>query len=116
MGDGSDGVYGSFVDFAVPSKLCEPGVVIRVDFCEPTLCEWYFAVIAEVVGVDGEVVFRGRVGIDVIFKSEAEAAADIAIFDDGPASKACIEGEERGINQAMKGVGDNAGEVTAAAT
>ncbi len=51
--------------------------------------------------MDGEVVFRGRVGIDVIFKSEAEAAADIAIFDDGPAGLAGIEVNDRGIFYAI---------------
>jgi hypothetical protein len=52
----------------------------------------------------------------VISKGEAETAADIAIFDNGPEGQACIEDEERGINEAMKGAGDNAGEVTTAAT
>ena len=86
---------------AVPSELWEPDVVFGVDLCELALCERDFAVVAEAVGVDEQVVFWPVVCPNRVFLGVAELATYIVIFDDGPAGLAGIGVEERGIFYAM---------------
>ena len=59
--------------------------------------EWDFAVIAEAVFVDWQVVFRPIVGVDVIFVGEAELATNVGLFDDWPACAACSSVQGGGI-------------------
>jgi hypothetical protein len=68
-----------------------------------------------VVGVDGELILRPVVGIDVIVFCAAETAADIVLFDGGPSGLAGIEVDVRGVFDAVQAVGDRPGKVALAA-
>ena len=86
----------------VPAELREPYIVFGVNLCELAAGKVYFAVIAEAVDVNWQVVFRPAVRVDMfrIYKADlsairvAEAATYIIIFDDRPASLAgaAVEG------------------------
>ena len=89
---------------AVPAELREPEVVFGVDFCEFSLGERDFAVVAELVFIDGQLVPRPMVGLYGIFIGEAELAADIIILDDWPAGLAGVASEGGGILYAVQSV------------
>lgn len=84
-----------------PFELGEPDVVFWIDFDEPVFSEWYFAVVAESVGVDGQVVVWPVAGLDIALVREAEGTAYVVRFDNGPAGKAGIEVDSRGIFDAV---------------
>lgn len=97
LGDGSNGVDCVFVSFTVPSELCQPDVVFRVDFCEPALGKRDFAVVAELVSIYWQLVPWPVVLLNMIFIREAEAPAYIVLFDGRPACQAGLLVEDRGI-------------------
>lgn len=78
----------------VPAELREPDVVLGVNFSKLAAGKVYAAVIAESIGVDGQVVSRPAVRVDMFRIYKAEAATYIIIFDDRPASLAssAVEG------------------------
>jgi len=78
------------------------------------LGEWDFAVIAELVFVDVRRPGGGGVGVDVRAGGEAELAAYIVFFYDGPAGLAGIKVEGGGISYAMQGIRDEARKVAGA--
>jgi len=84
-----------------PFELREPEVIFGVNFCEPPFSERDFAVIAEQVSIDGQLVPRPVVGVDGIIIREAELAAYIVLFDDRPAGLARIKLNGRGVLDAM---------------
>lgn len=68
-----------------------------VDLCESSLCERYFAVVAESVFIDLEVISGPAVLLDSVLFGEAEAPAYIIVPDDGPAGEAGIWVEGGGV-------------------
>ena len=78
----------------MPAELREPYIVFGVNLCELAAGKVYFAVIAEAVDVNWQVVFRPAVRVDMFRIYKAEAATYIIIFDDRPASLAssAVEG------------------------
>jgi len=96
----------------IPSKLGQPDIVLRVNFCKLAARERYFAVIAELVGINRQLVFRPVVGRYLIFGGVSELAAYIVFFDGRPAGTAGCAVHGRWIFYAMEAIGDKPGKVT----
>ena len=95
----------------MPSELGQPDIVFRVDFCEAALCEVDFAVIAELVGINRQFVFRPVVGVYRVLVGVSEIPAYIVFFDDRPKCLAGCAVHGRWIFYAMEAIGDKPGKV-----
>ena len=105
---GAGGVDCRFIYLAVPAELREPDIVFGVNLCELTFRKRDFAIIAEAVGVNGQVAFRPAVFIQGIPIGVAEAAAYIIVFDSRPARVACAAVEDGWIFYAVQNTSEQA--------
>ena len=85
----------------MPSKLRKPDIIFRIDLRIPALRQRDFAIIAEPVFIDGQLVFEPTV-VDMFGPAAAKAAAEIFLPDDGPAGKARLGINSRRILYAMQ--------------
>lgn len=114
-GDSSHGINSFDITLAVPAKLRQPYVIFGIDFRVSAPGERDFAVIAEFISVNRQLVFRPVVGTDMFRLPVAKTAAYIFAFDDGPAGQAGLRNNRGRIFNAMQQILNSARIVAIAA-
>ncbi len=95
----------------IPSELGQPDIVLRVYFSKLAPRQRNLAVIAELVGIDRQLVFRPVVCVYRVLVGVSELAAYIVFFDGRPAGTAGCAVHGRRIFYAMEAIGDKPGKV-----